>query len=303
MVSVVITTYNGEQYIKEQVESIMNQSIKPDEVLIFDDGSKDNTLNILKDLIIKYPKISLYNNKNNLGYVMNFWNGLKKAKGDFIFLSDQDDVWDPKKIEVMTKAFINHDDMLSLATGYITIDEHGNKKKNFKDIHYLGKGGLRKVTFEQFIKSPRYPGMAMAVRRSLIEDIHNNEEKIIHSHDWFLNLNAALKNGMYFMDYISTYYRQHSTNTYGTNANYPKEKMRERRAEVINDEQSLNQIVSLIVSDDRYRSFIKGQKKAIAERKIAFENGNILKVAISYLKNRKYLALRGLMGDIYVLTR
>lgn len=99
MISVCIATYNGGKYIKEQLDSILFQLGKDDEVIISDDSSTDDTLSILESY--HDERIVILTNQKFHSPVYNFENALKSAKGDFIFLSDQDDIWEPTKVEVM----------------------------------------------------------------------------------------------------------------------------------------------------------------------------------------------------------
>lgn len=115
MISVAMCTYNGEKYIREQLESIINQSMLPDEIVICDDCSKDTTLEILKDTLNSYNGIvQLVSNKHNLGYRKNFEKAISLCHGDIIFLSDQDDVWNKDKIEII-KTEIEKDKNILLA--------------------------------------------------------------------------------------------------------------------------------------------------------------------------------------------
>ena len=98
-VSIVLCSYNGEQYLSEQIESILDQSYKDFELIICDDQSSDNSFNIINDFAKKDARIKAHSNSNNLGYVKNFEKGISLAKGDYIALSDQDDVWALDKIE------------------------------------------------------------------------------------------------------------------------------------------------------------------------------------------------------------
>ena len=86
MISVAMTSYNGEKYIEEQIESILNQTVKIDEIIIVDDGSIDGTI----DLIKKYD-VTLVQNEKNIGYKENFKKAMSLCHGDIIFLCDQDD--------------------------------------------------------------------------------------------------------------------------------------------------------------------------------------------------------------------
>lgn len=96
MISVCITTYNGENYIKEQIDSILPQLGAGDEVIVSDDGSTDRTLDLIR--AYRDERIHICANEGAHGYTPNFENALRHAKGDYIFLSDQDDVWMPDKV-------------------------------------------------------------------------------------------------------------------------------------------------------------------------------------------------------------
>ena len=100
-ISVAIATYNGERYIDKQLESIFSQSKKVDRVIICDDKSTDNTINIINRFINKGYPIILYKNNKNLGYGLNFIKCINLCNSNFIFLSDQDDVWFNNKVELM----------------------------------------------------------------------------------------------------------------------------------------------------------------------------------------------------------
>ena len=104
LVSIVVTTYNGERFLKAQLDSIIAQTYQPIEIIVVDDGSTDNTLNILNEYATNHKNVSVIKNEQNLGYVKNFEKGFSLAKGDYIAPCDQDDVWLPTKIDVL----VNH---------------------------------------------------------------------------------------------------------------------------------------------------------------------------------------------------
>ena len=119
MISVCIATYNGEKYIAEQLNSILSQIGKDDEVLVSDDGSTDGTIAVIKsinDLRIKVlpPPIQIQQTSRNEWFTINkitanFLNAIKYAKGDTVYLSDQDDVWLPDKVGVCEEILRNHE--------------------------------------------------------------------------------------------------------------------------------------------------------------------------------------------------
>ena len=105
-VSIALCTYNGERYLKAQLASLIEQSHRPDEVVICDDDSSDTTLGVLQTFADTAPfKVRLFRNHKNLGYVKNFEKAVSLCQGDVIFMCDQDDVWHPQKIEQCLAAF------------------------------------------------------------------------------------------------------------------------------------------------------------------------------------------------------
>ncbi|OOX89575.1 hypothetical protein BOQ00_03425 [Campylobacter coli] len=99
-IAVILATYNGEKYLKQQIESILDQTYKNIKIYIGDDCSKDGTIDIIRAYKNLYPdKITYYQNETNIGFVKNFEKLLQNAKEDYIAFSDQDDVWLPSKLE------------------------------------------------------------------------------------------------------------------------------------------------------------------------------------------------------------
>ena len=98
-IDILLATYNGEEYINEQIDSILNQTYSNFRLLISDDNSTDKTLEILRDYEKKDDRIKVFENKENKGVVKNFEFLLKKVESDLYMLSDQDDVWYENKIE------------------------------------------------------------------------------------------------------------------------------------------------------------------------------------------------------------
>ncbi len=102
-IGVVLTTYNGESFIEEQLDSILAQTVAPDLIVVVDDQSTDKTPDIVRAYALKWDKIKFYQNKKNLGWVKNFEKGISLCDTDYIALSDQDDIWFTNKIEECSK--------------------------------------------------------------------------------------------------------------------------------------------------------------------------------------------------------
>ena len=123
--SVALCTYNGDKYLSEQLDSILNQSIQVDEIVICDDKSTDGTHDIINQYYSKYPNIvKFYLNETNLRSVKNFEKAISLCTGDIIFLSDQDDSWLPEKVAEMTSYFDLNPTISVLATNANCMDEN-----------------------------------------------------------------------------------------------------------------------------------------------------------------------------------
>lgn len=112
-VSIALAAYNGAAYIQEQLESFVAQTRMPDELVICDDGSTDETIAIIEEFSRVAPfKVIVQKNPTNFGYTRNFEKTLSLCGGDVVFLSDQDDVWFPEKIETVCNLFSSHPNCL-----------------------------------------------------------------------------------------------------------------------------------------------------------------------------------------------
>lgn len=211
MISVCIATYNGSKYIKEQLDSILCQLSYDDEIIISDDNSTDNTLNIIKEINDSRIKIVIFKrDKSNIQPIhlvtTNFENALKYAKGDLIFLADQDDVWLPNKVKVMSKYLDVYDYVVSDC--YIT-DANLNIKHNTR--FYKGSHFTKNRWMALILPTP-YQGSCAAFRRCVL----NRSvpfPKGIQSHDRWIGYIAS-----FFYSYIIIpdsliLYRRHEYNT------------------------------------------------------------------------------------------
>lgn len=214
LISILMCTYNGEEYIEEQLNSIYNQTKQPDEVLILDDHSNDSTVDIISEFIEKH---SLENswilevNRKNIGYVENFKKGISRIKGDIIFFSDQDDIWDKQKIQCMMDYFRKYDDACVLGTDLIHFYSDGREK-----IEGSLDGSVEKVHYEKkrdFIQHPA--GCTMALKKTYIL----NKEKLYTSgwsHDEFFWRIATVDGCCYRIHKCFMKHRMSGTNVTGS---------------------------------------------------------------------------------------
>ena len=151
-ISVVMTVYNGEKYLLEQMDSILNQSYLPNEIIISDDCSNDRTMNLLEKYNNnKNIEIKIYKNEKNLGFTKNFEKAIFKSTGDLVFLSDQDDVWYKNKIETIINKFNENPDINLIIHDADLVDANLKKtnltsisqaKSGFKNTDVLITGAL-----------------------------------------------------------------------------------------------------------------------------------------------------------------
>lgn len=126
MISVAMTTYNGADYVATQLRSILNQSVEVDEVIIFDDCSTDDTAGVLSK--VEDSRVKFIRNPENVGYIQNFYNAIESCTGDFIFLADQDDVWEFDKVE-KTMGVMKEYKCEAVCTNFSLIDKNGSDLK------------------------------------------------------------------------------------------------------------------------------------------------------------------------------
>lgn len=297
MISVVMATYNGERYLREQLESICNQTHKPDEIIIGDDHSSDSTPVIIQ-AFMKETKVQIhfFYNPERLGYAKNFRRVLSLAKGDLIFLSDQDDIWEKEKIEMCVKFFNQYSDVLALSTAYRLINENGRLKKEDRFYHFFSCRKSKKVKWKSFIKHPKYPGMAMVIRKTLLDNINlwGNWENL--PHDWQLNQEAAYYNGMYFLNIALTRYRLHADNTVGMAFHLSTDR-KDKREKMIKDMELSLQAVALEHTEqhkylDRAIQFQKTRRSLYVRKRI-------LLLFLYDLLHLDYISFRSTMGDFY----
>ena len=127
-ISVVISTYNGEEYIEEQLLSLLHQQRPADEVLIFDDCSTDGTCQVIEDFLAQHSPEgwTLTGNESNKGWRKNFADGMLAADGQLIFPCDQDDIWKDNKLLVMERIMEDHPEISLLTSNYEAFYEDGH---------------------------------------------------------------------------------------------------------------------------------------------------------------------------------
>lgn len=214
MISVALCTYNGEKFIKEQINSIINQTQSPNEIIICDDCSSDKTIEIANSTLATWDgNIKIIRNEHNLGFIKNFEKAIALASGDIIFLSDQDDVWDSNKIKFVMEAFKNHTQVDLIFHNAEIVDE------KLDSLHSTFWGDFNKVSritkmdFSDLLTCNSIQGASLAFRKSLFKRAIPFPNQIAHD-DW-LALNAYFNGGLYPLNKCLLKYRQSNNNVLG----------------------------------------------------------------------------------------
>ncbi len=208
LVSVAMATYNGAKYIEEQLRSIIHQTYNNIEIVIVDDCSKDDTVKIIQQYQLKYPFINLFVNEHNSGVTKTFEKAIKASKGLFIAISDQDDIWELNKIEILVGEIGEHD---AIYSNSLLVDANGiSLNKSFTSImnmktYYSGA---------PFLLSNSVPGHTILMTKEFVKKILPFPENMLF--DLWIGFCAAANNGIKHVDKTLVKYRQHDTNTIGT---------------------------------------------------------------------------------------
>jgi glycosyltransferase involved in cell wall biosynthesis len=211
MLSVAMCTYNGEVFLHQQLDSILNQSESVDEIVICDDKSSDTTVKIIK----------LHVNEVSLGPIKNFEKAISLCFGEIIFLSDQDDIWAKDKVKKITTKFKNNPSLDAVFTDANLIDQHGKLlgKTLFENVNFGvqeqkewsdGKAFIDILYFRNKIT-----GATMAFKKSLFEKVTPFLLLKNYWHDAQLGLQAALEKKLDWINEPLTEYRIHDKQQVG----------------------------------------------------------------------------------------
>lgn len=323
-ISVAMATYNGELFVREQLESIFAQTRPVDEVVICDDCSIDHTVEIIHEFIEAHnlARWSLYINDKNVGYIKNFYSAIARTTGDIIFLSDQDDIWDVSKIKVMENIFEQYSEISALNCAFQKIDHAGvaikssaaEEKNNYHLIREtIMSGELKQISFDVLLLRNISPGCTMAFRRKCC-DFYLENASICSPHDWEINFFSALTEGTYFYNSKLVNYRIHSNNTIGLASPNGKSfftMKKDQNFRLIQAEDQFNKAEIYLNSewyatlDPKRRALVSRYWRIVKKRAEALKSRRIGKWLAALLYLHDYIGIigfRAIIGDlIYII--
>lgn len=218
--SVALCTYNGEHYLSKQLDSILNQeAFAVSEIIVGDDGSTDATLSILKTYQEKHPSIfSIIQNEKNLGSTKNFENIISKCSGDYIFLSDQDDIWQTNKIQKTMKVFDENPKAEGVFSNASLIDDQDivfTTESLWNHVFFLEEELQKPIDFLNLITKNGnvITGATLCIKKEVKDFIYPFPTDVLH--DEWIAIVLALRESLYYTPEKLIAYRIHSNQQVG----------------------------------------------------------------------------------------
>jgi len=242
--SVALCTYNGAPFLEQQLNSILEQTVQVNEIVVCDDGSTDNTLGILETYEKRFPNlIKLFTNDIALGTVKNFEKAIALTKGKLIFLSDQDDIWHKNKVEIMSRFFQENNTCKLLFTDGLLIDDNGVRLKatlwekwgfdtNFRNSWRNNENAFKDL----IINHNKITGATVCFHSSLKATVLPIAIPYGYWHDVWLGLHAAAQQGLMFIEKPLISYRIHDKQQIGLTIEIDKEIRIKSNANAVNTE-------------------------------------------------------------------
>ena len=209
MISIAMATYNGAKYIREQIDSILFQTIRDFELVVCDDYSSDDTVSVLKEYAQKDSRIHVYENEQNLGFKKNFENAISKSTGDYIALCDQDDIWLPDHLETLISEM--RDDAQIVCGKPIFVNENNEELPDKYDyfMMYHPPVSNEDTVRHIFLGRSTYQGASMLIRKSFFDKALPIPDGAYYHDSWFAIL-ACFMEGFVFVDKPTMRYRRFS---------------------------------------------------------------------------------------------
>jgi len=208
-ISVCIATYNGEPFVRRQLNSILMQLKQEDEIIMVDDGSNDNTVQVIKDTFGKRIQVNV--NKKNLGVIKSFEKAISLATGDILFLCDQDDVWENDKVETVLKAFKNQQADMVVHDAYVVDGDLSIINPSWNNYNH---NNINQGIFGNILKNA-YTGAFMAFKKDLVPSILPFPKNIEMHDQWIALVCMMKKKKIVLIDQPLMKYVRHGGNVTG----------------------------------------------------------------------------------------
>lgn len=305
--TVIIATYNGEKFLLEQLESIRRQTIKPNEVLIYDDGSTDSTINLVEEYIKKYNLQNWIFKKNdiNLGYENNFKKLMYDASNDIIFFCDQDDIWNENKIEKVNDFFEKNLNIEVVCTDSEFIDGDGNSISNSGFYRMKHDNSIEMITNSKKNYHRLYSGCSMAVKKSFLIAIEPYW-KTKWAQDEAIWRYAFLNETIAILHFDAFKRRFHGNNT-SVKDSKNNRTIKQRLTKLNNELNALYEVQKFCIDNNmcnekKYKLLCKNIKTLLIRIKMIEKRNIFLSFRLLFLLDM-YIRKKGFLLDLYLVVR
>lgn len=285
-VNIIIATYQGGKYIRQQLDSILASEDAEFMISIYDDGSKDDTAAIVEEYVKKYPdQVQFVRNAKNLGHLQNFLQGVVNNPYDYVMFCDQDDVWKPEKImktyRCMKEAESQQNEPMPLVvfTDAVIVDE--NLKELNPSFHQSSGLDTGKLDLAHLLMENKMMGCTMMLNRPLLDRITVLPEHA-RFHDWWIALIAAAYGKILYLPEGTMLYRQHGNNVVG-NRSF-RQYVLQRLANLKEQKKAINKLIDQAEEFYQiYQNTLSPQAKRLVEKFLSLRTSGYIK--------RRYLVL------------
>lgn len=275
MISIAMCTFNGEKYLEDQLNSIINQTILPDEIVIYDDNSTDSTKEILKDFKKRNTIINIIINFNeiNLGVSKNFNQAISQCMGEYIFLVDQDDIWEINKIEYLTREIDRQKKSVIFSNGNMINSSSITRRKSLWEAFNVNSKDIKKFEsnkgIDVLLKKDVITGCTILIKKKFVDKIIPLNSKFVH--DAWIGLIAELFDELGITQKELINYRIHGSQQIGLNNIKKKRSFETRRHDLLIEKYS--ELIEKIMTMD---NFNKAKLIKVNDKIIFFQERNDL---------------------------
>lgn len=223
-INIIMATYQGEMYLPQQLDSLLQSTYTDYTISIYDDGSTDHTADIIRTYLERYPdKISFTQNQKNMGHRNNFLQGVIGSSYDYVMFCDQDDVWNVDKIEKTYRCMKLAEAENHSCCPVVVFTDAAIVDETLQPLHdsFHQSGGLdtSKLDLPHMLMENKMMGCTMMLNRAVIEKV-TQFPKFARFHDWWIALIAAAYGRIVYLPEATMLYRQHGNNVVG-NTSFP----------------------------------------------------------------------------------
>lgn len=218
--SVVICTYNGSKYVAAQIRSILSQTVPVNEIIVCDDGSSDDTVELVKNelKLASFDDFRILSGGTHFGVSDNFLRGMKASTGDYVFCCDQDDIWCDDKVDLFMDAVNSTHKDLYFSDGYVVNADLTKRDYSlWESLRFSCSLLNERPMLEVLLSRCVVTGAAMLVSRRLIDSVDDVPDCWLHD-GWFAMV-AAVKDSIEPVNHKTFLYRQHGSNVVGAQSN------------------------------------------------------------------------------------